>query len=355
MSTYDDPPTGPAPGDPAPMTRARAEAALSSLLDRAALTHAQVGGRFPLFAEPGTDRWTTSRRGSWTGGFWAGLLWLRARVTGDAADREAATRCTGRLAAMVDADTVTRGLIFWYGTALADDPAAKALRDRAAHAVLASYEPELGLVPWGSAFGGERLLARVDGVPGIVPLLSTVSPEVAAAHLRRHLQLCLAEQPFTWCLRYDTDAGWTPRDEPPRGWARGPAWLLLAVADAVQHHLTGPDDDWSGPYEPADLLGVLAPTTLRVPPADATYPDGPRDTSAAALTAFALLKFGRREQATVLLTQLVRDHLTEDGRLLDGCYDLGSGTAVRHELVWGSFFLACALAVLTGVIDAGEV
>ncbi|MCZ1005632.1 hypothetical protein O1L68_01230 [Streptomyces lydicus] len=27
-------------------------------------------------------------------------------------------------------------------------------------------------MPWGDAFGGPRLLARADGVPGLVPLLA---------------------------------------------------------------------------------------------------------------------------------------------------------------------------------------
>jgi unsaturated chondroitin disaccharide hydrolase len=304
-----------------------------------AATRAEVGDRFPLFADPETGTWTTTARGSWTGGFWAGLLWLRARATGDPADREDARACTARLAGWSEADTATRGLILWYGTALAEDDGG--LRERAARSCLASFDPELGLVPWGSAFGGPRTLARVDGVPGLVPLLATVDPEAAVSHLRRHLDLCLGQEPRHWSWLHDPVAGWTAREDPPPGWSRGPAWLLLAVAEALRH--TRADDV-------RDTVGELAPREL-IPLADAALPGGPRDTSAAAVTAPALLALGRREHATAILQELVGSHLTEDGRLLDGCYDLASGTAVRHELIWGDFFLAYALAVLTGLVE----
>lgn len=319
-----------------------ADRALSALLGRVSVTHAHVGDRFPLFAAPDTGTWTTSGRGSWTGGFWAGLLWLRAAHTGNEADHAAAVRCTARLATMLDADTATRGLIFWYGTALADDSASQVLRERAARACLDAYDHELGLVPWGSAFGGPRLLARVDGVPGLVPLLATVDPCAARSLLRRHLELCLPAGGSGWCWRYEPRTGWTARRDPPPGWSRGRPWLLLALADAVRH---------LGPEGFRSVAAELLPPR-GVPVADEGRPCGPLDTSAAAISALALLKLGHRDQAADLLSELVGGHLSQDGRLLDGCYDLGSGTAVRHELVWGSFFLACALAVFTGRIGA---
>lgn len=129
--------------------------ALEAVMERVAVTAAAVGPRFPLYAQPEDGRWKTTGRGSWTGGFWAGLLWLRARYTGDEADRRAAAACTARLEPWVAADTATRGLIFWYGTAPAgDDAGAAALRARAARAVLSAHDRELGLVPWGTPSAG---------------------------------------------------------------------------------------------------------------------------------------------------------------------------------------------------------
>ncbi|MFI5669567.1 sugar ABC transporter permease [Streptomyces sp. NPDC051704] len=344
--------------------------ALADVLDRAAVTRTETGDRFPLYADPDTGRWTTTGRGAWTGGFWAGLLWLRARHTGDAADRAAAAACTARLAGWVGADTATRGLILWYGTALAaGDPAARELRTRAAGAALAALDPELGLVPWGSAFGGPRLLARVDGVPGMVALLAAGGPEggrAAASHLHRHLDLCLGAGGRTvpaW--EFDPRAGWRAYEEPPAGWSRGSAWLLLAVADALNRpEVAGgaPDRLEAAAERLADAW--TRPCTPLVPPAVEARPAGPLDTSAAAIAAVALLKLaavpGCRAasqyayRAAAILERLVGEHLTR-GMLLDGCYDAGKGIAVRHELVWGDFFLALGLAALTGLADIREI
>ncbi|WP_216678274.1 sugar ABC transporter permease [Streptomyces sp. MNP-20] len=464
--------------------------ALRAVLDRAALTRAEAGARFPLFADPGTGTWTTTRRGAWTGGFWAGLLWLRARATGTAEDHRAAAECTARLAHWLHADTATRGLILWYGTAStgpappaattaapgpgpaprdstaaaarvegaagpgavcapdrtaaagdraagarpaaasdrsaaprvegvpraegappdrpapepnpttpggqaaprAERPAvsghgsasdrasaspeptpadgapadAEALRAEAARVCLDALDPGLGLVPWGAAFGGPRLVARADAVPGLVPLLAAAGPrgaQAAAAHLHRHLDLCRAGA-MAW--RYVPGSGWRPLAEPAPGWSRGRAWLLLAVADGLAH-AAGADP---GVWRPERLrraaarLGASpAPGEPLVPPADTAEPGGFPDTSAAAITAVALLKLaalpgadaGRlTRRATAVLHRLVSAHL-RDGMLLDGCYDAATGTAQQHELIWGDYFLALGLALLTGLVRPGDV
>ncbi len=81
------------------------------------------------------------------------------------------------------------------------------------------------------------------------------------------------------------------------------------------------------------LDGVL--TGPLVPPADVHRPDGPLDTSAAAITAVALLKLARvpgersgacADRAVAVLGELAGRH-TADGALLDGCYEAGRGLA----------------------------
>ncbi|MEW2413047.1 sugar ABC transporter permease [Streptomyces sp. NPDC046866] len=354
--------------------------ALAAVVARIGVTAAEVGTRFPLYAEPGDGTWKTTGRGSWAGGFWAGLLWLRARISGRRADQEAAAACTARLEPWVDADTATRGLIFWYGTALAgeDDARAVALRDRAARACAAAFDPGPGMVPWGGAFGGPRLLARVDGVPGMVPLLAGAGPEaaaVAAGHLHRHLDVCLGEGPRqgTWphpAWSFDSTVGWQPCADPPSDWSRGNAWLLLAVADGLLRA-----EVLAGQERLAEAAGRMLTeggflTGPLVAPARTTRPDGPLDTSAAAITAVALLKLagvpGPRaaacwDRAVAILHHLTAAHLCDGeadrpaGMLLNGCYDADKGRAVRHELVWGDFFLGLGLASLAGVVDITRV
>ncbi|QES04278.1 sugar ABC transporter permease [Streptomyces venezuelae] len=363
-------------------TKGWAEEALDLLLRRVTETAGQVGARFPLYADAAEGRWTTTGRGSWTGGFWAGLLWLRDRHTGRVTDRSAAAAVTARLAPWAEADTATRGLILWYGTALApeDDPAAAALRERAAKAVLGAHDPTLGLVPWGSALGGPRLRARADGVPGLVPLLASAGPEgrvAAAEHLHRHLDLCVdggddGRPGPAW--RRDTTGGcWTAEPDPGPGWTRGESWLLLAVADGLlraEHDIAWRTDRLTSAVELLLAQGEFLAGPL-VPPAEAGESEGPLDTSAAAIAAVALLKLAGipgaawatacADRAEAVLHRLVDAHVTRPGgrlpggMLLDGCYDAKTGTAVRHELVWGDFFLALGLAALLCRVDLTRV
>ncbi|WP_433328381.1 hypothetical protein [Spirillospora sp. CA-294931] len=329
-----------------------AERALTDVLDRVAATEPELGGRWPLYADPASGRWTTTARGSWTGGFWAGLLWLRAAVTDDPADRSAALARTELLAPWLEADTATRGLIFWYGTALGDGPATT-LRTEAAKACLAAHDPALGVVPWGGAFGGPRELVRVDGLPGLVPLLRQAGPDgirAAEANVERYRELAMTTSPPHPAWRALPGGTWTPHPEPPAGWSRTVGWLCLATEDPR----------W---LDQAAVAARFDPGAPAVPPADARRRDGPPDTSAAAIEAVAALKLAHRtgggaarvlrERGTAVLRALADGHLRE-GRLLDGCYDLGHGVATRHELVWGDFFLAVGLATLTGVLGPSD-
>ncbi|MEU5302866.1 sugar ABC transporter permease [Streptomyces noursei] len=347
--------------------------AWEAVLERVRVTVAEVGERFPLYADPGTGRWTTTARGSWTGGCWAGLLWLRALATSDPCDQALAADCTRRLEYWIGQDTAARGLVLWYGTALAaalgGDRGAAELRARAARACLAAYEPERGLVPWGGAFGGPRMLARADGVPGLVPLLATVpgGGRVAAyRHLTTHLELCLSQEPPRPAWRTRPGGGWTGYPHPVPGWSRTVAWLLLGAADGLR---IVPSREGEPGVPPAAVRRLVALRLGReaplVPPACRVRPSGPVDTSAAAIEAVAALKLaalaraaGRHRafrelswRAGEILRRLSTSHLSTTGGLLDGCYDAERGLATQHELIWGDFFLALGLAMFMGAVE----
>ncbi|WP_037838364.1 hypothetical protein [Streptomyces sp. NRRL S-337] len=347
-----------------------ADRALTSVCERVSGTADEVGPRFPLYAAPDTGAWRTTSRGSWTGGFWAGLLWLRALSSGDPEHRKAAADCTQRLRYWVEQDTATRGLVLWYGTALAAGPggdkAAGKLREEAARACLAAYEPELGLVPWGDAFGGPRLLARADGVPGLVPLLARAPGGGEAAaydHLTRHLELCLSEDPPRPAWQARTHGAWTASPEPAPGWSRTTAWLLLAVADGLRWVGDGNGSLRKAAHHLAALR--LAPDARLIPSAQEARPHGPVDTSAAAIEAVAALKLAALARAAgdeqesdqlaargrLILHRLTEVHLSPTGALQDGCYDAERGLAPRHELIWGDFFLAWGLALVTRLTE----
>ncbi|MEE1938040.1 sugar ABC transporter permease [Streptomyces sp. TRM 70361] len=364
----DLPPARPFPG---------AREAAELLLGRVTATAGELGELFPLYADPATGRWRTSRRGSWAGGFWAGLLWLAAARSGDPADRGRAAACTARLRPRAADDTDARAMIFWYGAAaghrLCGDDGAAAIALEGA-AALADSRRELGpgaFVPAGTALGrGPRgaVTLTVDAAAAVTALLGWAGRTAGRADwtaLARQHAAAVAEH----CVDGDgaVRASAVPREgaagHPPAGrWSRGQAWGMLALATAAAVPDPGPDFG-AAACRTADWW--LDRTAGGVPPWSFADPDGLRDTSAAAIAAEALLVLaevlgeprgaGYREAAADLLRTLAERHLTRPaagaggaaappaGMLLDGCYDRESGTAVAHELVWGDHFLLAAL------------
>ncbi|MGF6882952.1 unsaturated chondroitin disaccharide hydrolase [Nocardia sp. GAS34] len=332
--------------------------ALGRMIVRIDNTELLVGERFPLYADPATAEWVTTRRGSWVAGFWVGQLWLRASLAGERAHHSAAEEWTTRLKPGVSADTATRGLTFWYGAAagsrLGLSAAGDAMARTAAAHLAETIDPGSGILPWGTGFGDppDPIVARVDGLPGAVPLLAWAGAgPVADRYLRAMLAIGRTSSGPAAAL--ELSAGrWRVRSEPPPGWSRGRAWLLLALADAG-HWINAEFNSYAD-----ELLNAQStPDPAAVP--DAVLGAGTTpDTSAAAITAVALCKLGRLDQAVALTETLIAEHLSgapRPGRLLNGCYDLPRKLAVEHELIWGNYFLLLALAILCGEIPATAV
>lgn len=368
-------------------------AALAAMLDRLPRVHAAVGDRFPLYADPVTGSWVSTRRGSWVGGFWAGLRWLGAAVHDDPTSRAAAAALTDRLAARAGDDTVTRAMTFWYGAAgtggrLCRDPAADRVAAVGARALADSFDATHGVFPVGSAFGGPpRPRVGIDALAAVVSLLCWADGpstddgpstglggaggggpyrRLAGRHARTCARLLVADDGQVLAER-DLPAGQAPS---PRAevWSRGQAWGMLGFAVAADR--LGDDftdvarrtTDWwlagtgAGPAtEAGPATGTGArPATARTPPAVFGRAGAPVDTSAAAIAAAALWTLGgqphpwaaRYRQAAVdTVDGLLAEHLAADGALRGGCYDLAGDVACRHELIWGDYFLAAVLAV----------
>ncbi|MEV6596781.1 hypothetical protein AB0M36_07930 [Actinoplanes sp. NPDC051346] len=312
--------------------------ALAALIHRIAVIEAAVGDRFPLFADP-AGGWTTTRRGSWTGGFWAGLLWLRAAVTGGGRDLEAARSWSRRLLPRAGDDTDTRAMTFWYGAGTGHrwtgDPGAAEVAMSGARALAASALPGSGMIPAGTAFGGDPRRIAIDAFAAVVALLDDAGmPQAAAAHARGVAATLVG-----------ADA--TISAGPGPVWARGQAWGLLGFAVAA--------DRLGGEFATvaarvADRWLALAGTG--VPPAMFGLPESPVDTSAAVIAAAGLWTLGDTAAAQRIVDRVVTDHLDADGTLTGGCYDLAGGVACAHELIWGTYFLAALLAVSQARVPA---
>ena len=375
-------------GAPAGAGSALWPAGLARMLRRVEATAASVKDGSPHFGDPATGQWTTSPGGDWTGGFWNAMCWLAAHVTREKRYLGWAREWTDRLRPRAASDTVFRGFLFYYGAALGDvlldDPTAREVALAGAGGWAASFNPKAEVFPLGdeaeeaSDVGhGE---ASVDTVVGAALLVWAAGAggdpgwrELAIRHARRHIELSLREDgSICQSASFDPATGAMRRRYTHKGygedstWARAQAWGLVGYT--VMHAWTGEREflavaeraaDWWLAHVPADRVAYW----------DFDAPVGPdthRDTSATAIVAAALLKLAalsgdtaRRQryraagEATV--RALVEGYLDARGILSHGCYSQRIGLATRNELIWGSYYLFEALAVLTGGLEPARI
>jgi unsaturated chondroitin disaccharide hydrolase len=365
---------------PMPRSKVRSQV-LAGLLQRIEQTGRDASGRFPMFADPQTGEWTWSRDGDWFGGVWPGMLWLAGAATGDRHFTGLATESARRLRSRAGAPTVLRGLLFWYGAGIASvlDPARHAqaeLAIMAARSLASDVDPVAGLLPPGEEdarlYRWPRPGACIDGLPGTVPLLAFAAARTGENRLRG-IALAHARGLSAFCVRADGSVAQSATYD-SRGrlaaqatiegssrestWARGQSWAMLGLTQAA--HLAGGEftataaraADWYLDHLPADNVCFWDFD-------DPAIPHAPRDTSAAAIAAAALLKLAAlsdspyRAAAERIINALAERHLARHGGLQGGCYDQHQKLATANELIWGDYFLLEALLTLDGVIKPG--
>jgi unsaturated chondroitin disaccharide hydrolase len=338
----------------------------------------EAQGRFPVYADPVSGEWLYADEAEWNSGFWPGILWLSAAATGEDRYAKAAEECLRPLRARIETPTVLRGFLFWYGAALgvrlglasslAVDAAVTAARSLSetfvpAAGVLSPGEEDATLYQWPSPG------ACADGLPGAVPLLALAAErtgdpalrEMAIRYGRGIYDLCVrTDGSVAQAATYDS-AGRLTGHSTPDGlsaestWARAQAWAMLGLAQAAQlsDGLTGAAAevaDWYLANVPADLVCFW-----EFHPAE---PNAPRDTSATAIAAAALVKLAplagdRYRAAAVDTIQALSDrHRGPHGGLIDGCYSAREGLATHHELIWGDYFALEAALALQGRVDS---
>jgi unsaturated chondroitin disaccharide hydrolase len=335
---------------------------VTSLLARARTVPAGPDG-FAAWATP-DGRWQLRPASDWSSGYAVGLRWLSGAPA------------HAGLAALDPASgphSAFRGFRGYFGAVPGDvlhgDPAARRAVVAAARALAA--DERAGIVPLDEV-PAERLSAglvetSIDAVGPVVGLLARAAEltgdpgpaELAARHLTRHLDLLVRPDGSTaqYALLRPDGAAVEVRTgpqglRPDSTWARSQAWALLATALGAR---------WL-PDLRAELLATAARLadwwtghTDAIPRWDFDAPPGdPLDTSAAAITAAALLRlaaFDPRHRATAArIVTALEAHLTGTG-LQDGCYHHRAGLAPANELVWGDHHLLETQLMLSGDLD----
>lgn len=204
------------------------------------------GTDFPLFRVASAERWTFSRRGSWIGGFWAGLWWLRARITGRTRFLEHASNWCSRLAPVLKEESVNRSFVFWYGAAVGAremaDREAERCASHAAMTIEKSFDDSLGLWPLGQGLGGGSTgpyTLDVDSLAPLLQLMNACGGRSGKVKAKRHLDACLSRLQMgngVWRGRVRIRDGQEGDEVVPctTGGARIQAWAMLGLADAAR-------------------------------------------------------------------------------------------------------------------------
>jgi unsaturated chondroitin disaccharide hydrolase len=369
--------------------------ALDHMMVRIGDTAVQVKNGFPDYADPGTGRWIISPDGSWTGGFWNGMLWLAYATTRERKYLDWAERWTDLLRPRVSSENIFRSFLFYYGAALGDiltgNSLAREVGLAGARGLATLYNANARAIPLGREAEAVSDVdvslgdANVDGVQATALLIWAAREsgdeslyEIGIQHALRFIEFCVRDDgAVIQSVRFDTKSGQVIKHYTHKGysddsvWARAQAWAMLGYAiDAIWEperkefvDTAMCTADWWINHVPKDRVAFW---DFDAPATTATK----RDTSATAIAAAALLKLSAlapsgatrrryREAAETTVRTLVEDYLTPTGPgddrtpgiLTGGCYNQRTGLATENELIWGDYYLFESLQVLAGNLD----
>jgi unsaturated chondroitin disaccharide hydrolase len=284
-------------------------------------------GRWQLLSPVGTEEQALTGL-PWTGGFVAGQLRL-------AGEDEVAAEVDELLAPRADQPTThDLGFLFWTAGDELRRRAADALGRRALPSGVIQVIGELDDPAW-------RGRTIVDTWPNLRLLFSTGHDAVARAHLEATLNALLRPDGSTFHTARIADDGTILERGTMNGvdddstWARGQAWAILGLAGAGYRDEAERAARWFLDHLPDD--GVA--------PWDFAQAE-PKDASAAAIAASALLELGWVGEADRLLEALASRCLNRketDGTLLNCAYRPKHSVGVDCATAWGDFFFLDAL------------
>lgn len=348
----------------APLHAGEVQGAIDQLLARLALIHAACGEAFPLYCRGLEQPWKVSAGGSWLGGFWAGLWWLRAFCSGADHDRQQAEQISQRLADKLDSDSHHRSLIFWYGAGLGarllgSEPGAELARQARQRLALA-FDPLLGAIPLGRDMGGGE---QGDQCLSIDPLAATLRLLAVGAEPR---SLGLGRQQLHSSFRAcaGPDGAWSSHGrfvqgqwqagDAPGNWSRGQAWAMLGLGVGAELYGAPFTADAQRAAEYWWRSRALAGPINRL-----YEPEGADDPCAAAMASLALLGLAAtaadgaalRQRAEAQLATIIRGGDFQQGCFVGHCYRTAPAVEQKVETACGSFFLLAALLAWSGKID----
>lgn len=326
--------------------------------------------------------WQCTLDGVWTGGFWAGILWLAHEKDGGEDLRQLAAEYTERLLPRAS-DTHNHDLGFmFFPSAIKAWTVTGDLRYReaalkAASALARQYNREAGFIPGWGFFGKQDWSGAVlvDTLMNL-PLLVWATQQggdpsmmnVVHAQIRKTLEHHLRSDGSVYhVFKFDSLTGAPLGGDTYQGlgpesfWSRGQAWAITALA--ILAAMTG-DDRLRATSERVARYFLSVLPEDGVPPwdfADAA-PNAPKDSSAGAIASYGFLKLFRLtkdrahlDAAVQLLRTLAHscgNAAEPGGLLLHATADLPHGLGIDGSTMYGDYYYLKSLITLRDLATA---
>jgi len=347
--------------------------ALEHVAESLKRTLGQVGDRFPVATEDGV--WELND-GGWTGGYFAGMLWLMYQETGEHSWRRAAEKYTLLLQGYKgNADMSDVGILFWpsfdLGYTLTGNQELLELGLEGARSMMRRFIPEAGYIQnWGRLGEAEQRgfviidclinldhlywASRVTGDPSFAEAATSHAERTRLSHVRKDFSSYQV-------VEFDPESGRKLRAFTKQGhsdestWSRGQSWGIYGFTRVYRNttkeaflRTARGMADWFIERLPEDSVPFWDFSAPGIP-------NEPRDTSAASMAASSLLELawlcGEEEcaqryrfHAETILASLTKNYLTRDlegrndGVLTGGTYFHRIGRSVGQASIWGDFY-----------------
>lgn len=334
----------------------------------AATERSTPAGRYAYYTAG--NAWKYSNAQGWASGYASGGLWLMYQVTGnDWWRRHASSRQAATGAAPITPQSLNLGALFFptyvRGFKLTGDPRFKAKALKAAVAMAARYDPDVGamrsrpngdfnviidslmkpqLLWWAADHGGPASLREIAYHHAYTTARDFLRDDGSTYHIVFYDDTTGAVKLKT------TSAGYGPESM----WARGQAWGILGFAAAYRE--TGDAVFLQAARRVTDRYLADLPADM-VPCwdfRDPAIPASPRDSSAAAIAASGMMdlalaepdaangaRYAAAARATLasLMSRAYASHGANPAVLLHGTYSWHSGVTDRGLAYGDTFFL----------------
>jgi unsaturated chondroitin disaccharide hydrolase len=329
---------------------------------------------FPHIVDGGA--WQCTPDGVWTGGFWAGVLWLAFERDGGDDLRRLAVQFTERLLPRAS-DTHNHDLGFMFfpsaikAWSLTGQERYRTAAIEAASALAKQFNPSAGFIPGWGFFGkqdwsGWVLVDTLMNLPLLVWASNQADDmtfmDVVHAQVKKTLEHHFRPEGSVYHVyKFDPETGAPLGGDtyqglgPESSWSRGQAWAITALA--ILASMTGDGKLQAASERVTRYFLNLLPDD-GVPPWDFKDPNprGPKDSSAGAIASYGFIKLycltkdrAHFDTAVRLLQALALtcgNGSGHGGLLLHATADLPHGLGVDGSTMYGDYYYLKSLVAL---------